>query len=115
VGSGLYGAVFAHEMNKAGKRCLVIDKKDHAGGNTYCENVVLRSNEIHQLEDEHQNIAENPVDLPDTKTISLNYSLQIKINHIIEVCTSSLFYSPAFFAFFSPPVPASYNIFPENQ
>ncbi|MCS3798574.1 peptidase domain-containing ABC transporter [Niastella sp. OAS944] len=32
----------------------------------------LRLNEIHQLEDEHQNIAENPVDLPDTKTITLN-------------------------------------------
>ncbi|MCS3798575.1 UDP-galactopyranose mutase [Niastella sp. OAS944] len=39
VGSGLYGAVFAYEMNKAGKRCLVIDKRNHAGGNTYCENV----------------------------------------------------------------------------
>lgn len=39
MGSGLYGAVFAHEMNKAGKRCLVIDKRDHAGGDTYCENV----------------------------------------------------------------------------
>jgi UDP-galactopyranose mutase len=39
VGSGLYGAVFACEMNKAGKRCLVIDKRNHAGGNTYCENV----------------------------------------------------------------------------
>jgi UDP-galactopyranose mutase len=39
VGSGLYGAAFACEMNKAGKRCLVIDKRNHAGGNTYCENV----------------------------------------------------------------------------
>lgn len=37
VGSGLYGAVFAHEMTKVGKRCLVIDKRKHTGGNIYCE------------------------------------------------------------------------------
>lgn len=35
VGSGLYGAVFAHEMKKRGKRCLVIDKRPHIGGNVY--------------------------------------------------------------------------------
>ena len=39
VGAGLYGSVFAHEAKKRGKRCLVIDKRDHLGGNTYCENV----------------------------------------------------------------------------
>lgn len=39
VGSGLYGAVFAHEMKKRGKSCLVIDKRVHIGGNIYCENV----------------------------------------------------------------------------
>lgn len=39
VGAGLYGAVFAREMTKAGKRCLVIDKRDHVGGNVYTENV----------------------------------------------------------------------------
>lgn len=38
VGSGLFGAVFAHEAYKAGKRCLVIDKRDHIGGNIYTEN-----------------------------------------------------------------------------
>ena len=38
VGAGLYGSVFAHEATKAGKRCLVIDKRDHIGGNVYCEN-----------------------------------------------------------------------------
>ncbi|PKH67652.1 UDP-galactopyranose mutase [Flavobacterium sp. ALD4] len=37
VGSGLYGSVFAHEMTKKGKRCLVIDKRSHLGGNIYCE------------------------------------------------------------------------------
>ena len=37
VGSGLYGAVFAREMTDAGKKCLVIDKRNHAGGNIYCE------------------------------------------------------------------------------
>jgi len=39
VGSGLFGAVFAHEANKIGKKCLVIDKRNHAGGNIYCENI----------------------------------------------------------------------------
>ncbi|MCF0178927.1 MAG: UDP-galactopyranose mutase [Bacteroidales bacterium] len=37
VGSGLFGAVFAHEMKERGKRCLVIDKRSHLGGNVYCE------------------------------------------------------------------------------
>jgi len=39
VGAGLYGAVFASEMTKAGKRCLVIEKRSHIGGNIYTENV----------------------------------------------------------------------------
>jgi UDP-galactopyranose mutase len=39
VGSGLFGAVFAHEASKRGKRSLVIDKRKHAGGNVYCKNV----------------------------------------------------------------------------
>ncbi len=39
VGAGLYGAVFAHEMNKAGKKCLVIDKRNHIAGNIYCEQI----------------------------------------------------------------------------
>ena len=39
VGSGLFGATFAYRATRAGKRCLVIDKRDHLGGNVYCENV----------------------------------------------------------------------------
>ena len=39
VGSGLYGAVFAYFAKQSGKRCLVIDKRSHKGGNLYCENV----------------------------------------------------------------------------
>lgn len=39
VGAGLFGCVFAHEATKAGKTCLVIDKRAHLGGNVYCENV----------------------------------------------------------------------------
>lgn len=39
VGSGLFGCVFAHEATKKGKSCLVIDKRDHVGGNIYCEDV----------------------------------------------------------------------------
>lgn len=39
VGSGLFGAVFAHEARKAGKRCLVVEKRLHTGGNIYCEEI----------------------------------------------------------------------------
>jgi UDP-galactopyranose mutase len=39
VGAGLFGAVFAHEMNKKNKKCLVIDKRNHLGGNVFCENI----------------------------------------------------------------------------
>ena len=39
VGSGLFGATFAHLAHKQGKRCLVIDKRSHLGGNIYCENI----------------------------------------------------------------------------
>lgn len=39
VGSGLFGATFAYIANKQGKRCLVIDKRNHAGGNIFCENI----------------------------------------------------------------------------
>lgn len=39
VGSGLFGAVFAHQARQAGKRCLVIDRREHLGGNVYCDQV----------------------------------------------------------------------------
>ena len=42
VGAGLYGAVFAHEATKRGKKCLVIDKRNHIAGNIYtyeCESI----------------------------------------------------------------------------
>ena len=38
VGSGLFGATFAHEAKKKGKHCLVIDKRKHRGGNIFCSN-----------------------------------------------------------------------------
>lgn len=37
VGAGLFGAVFAREMSRAGKKCLCIDKREHLGGNIYTE------------------------------------------------------------------------------
>lgn len=37
VGSGLFGSTFAYLATKAGKRCLVIDKRSHLGGNLYCQ------------------------------------------------------------------------------
>ncbi len=39
VGSGLFGATFAHFARKQGKKCLVIDKRQQLGGNVYCENI----------------------------------------------------------------------------
>ena len=39
VGAGLYGAVMAHELTKKGKKCLVIDRRDHIAGNIYCEDI----------------------------------------------------------------------------
>ena len=39
VGAGLYGAVFAHEMEKRGKDCQVIEKRDHIAGNIYTKEV----------------------------------------------------------------------------
>ncbi|MDR1042726.1 MAG: UDP-galactopyranose mutase [Clostridiales Family XIII bacterium] len=39
VGAGLFGAVFAHEASQKGKRCLVIDKRPHTGGNLHCDEV----------------------------------------------------------------------------
>ncbi len=39
VGAGLYGATFAYKAKQQGKRCLVIDRRSHLGGNIYCENI----------------------------------------------------------------------------
>lgn len=39
VGSGLFGSTFAYEMTKKGFKCLVVDRKEHIGGNIYTENI----------------------------------------------------------------------------
>lgn len=39
VGSGLFGATFAHLAHRQGKKCMVIDKRPHLGGNVYTENI----------------------------------------------------------------------------
>ena len=39
VGSGLFGATFGYRAKQTGKRCLVIDKRPHLGGNVYCESI----------------------------------------------------------------------------
>ncbi|MGL5098497.1 MAG: UDP-galactopyranose mutase [Fusobacteriaceae bacterium] len=39
VGAGLFGSIFAHEAKKIGKKVLVIDKRNHIGGNIYCEKI----------------------------------------------------------------------------
>lgn len=39
VGAGLFGAVFASEAGKKGKKCLVVERRDHIAGNVYCEEI----------------------------------------------------------------------------
>ena len=39
VGAGLFGATVAHTLIRKGKKCLVIDKRSHIGGNVYTESV----------------------------------------------------------------------------
>ena len=39
VGSGLFGATFAHIAKNKGKKCLIIEKRPHLGGNIYCESI----------------------------------------------------------------------------
>lgn len=39
VGAGLYGSCFAHQAHLKGKKCLVVDRRNHIGGNLYCRNV----------------------------------------------------------------------------
>ena len=39
VGAGLFGAIFAYEATKKGKKCLVVEKRSHIGGNIYTENI----------------------------------------------------------------------------
>lgn len=38
IGAGLWGSVFAHEATKRGYKCLIVDKRNHTGGNIFCEN-----------------------------------------------------------------------------
>ena len=39
VGSGIFGATFAYFAKRAGKKCLIVDKRPHAGGNLHCDNI----------------------------------------------------------------------------
>ena len=52
VGAGLFGAVFAREMKKAGKNCLVIEKRNHIAGNIYTKEIKNGLCEIELSEEE---------------------------------------------------------------
>lgn len=59
VGSGLFGSTFAYKANAAGKRCLVIDKRDHIGGNIFCdkiENINIHKYGAHIFHTSNKNI-----------------------------------------------------------
>ena len=90
VGAGLYGAVFAYQATQNGKKCLVVDRRPHIGGNLYCENIAGIN--VHQY-------GPHIFILPTWKygtlsinsylsTVSLtNRSLTIKANYIICLST----------------------------
>ena len=46
VGSGLFGSTCANLLNKKGKKVLVIDRRDHIGGNIYTENIEESDSEL---------------------------------------------------------------------
>ena len=61
VGSGLFGAVFAHQAIEKGKKCLIIEKRDHVGGNIYCEEtegVTVHKYGAHIFHTSNQNVWE---------------------------------------------------------
>ena len=92
VGAGLYGAVFAHEMNKAGKKCYVIDRRGHVAGNIYTEkkngiNVHLYGAHIFHTSDKEvwnyvQNFAEfnNYINCPVARYKDELYNLPFNMN-----------------------------------
>ena len=43
VGAGLFNAILAYELSRIGKKCLVIDKRSHLGGNMYCDCLLYTS------------------------------------------------------------------------
>jgi len=48
VGAGLFGATFAYRARQAGKKCLVIEKRPHLGGNVYCNSNMVEGIPVHQ-------------------------------------------------------------------
>ena len=61
VGSGLFGAGFAHQAIEKGKKCLIIEKRDHVGGNIYCEEtegVTVHKYGAHIFHTSNQNVWE---------------------------------------------------------
>lgn len=56
VGAGLFGAVFAHELKKAGKTCCIIEKREHIGGNIYTEEIEQINVHIYGAHIFHTNI-----------------------------------------------------------
>ena len=92
VGAGLYGAVFAHEMTKAGRKCCVIDRRDHIAGNIYTQkkngiNVHLYGAHIFHTSDKEvwnyvQNFAEfnNYINCPVARYKDELYNLPFNMN-----------------------------------
>ena len=82
VGSGLFGSVFAYEATKAGKKCLVIDKRSHIAGNIYTENILginVHKYGAHIFHTNNKKVWEYINNLTDTLILQSQY---IKMNYI---------------------------------
>lgn len=98
VGSGLYGAIFAHEAKAHGKSVLVVDKRPNIAGNIYTKNI--EGINVHKYGAHIFHTNNKKVYLPDTRPLSgtpIN-SLQGYVPHLVSL--QSLKISPCF-----PPVP----------
>ena len=59
VGSGLFGATVAHELLKHGKRCLVVEKRGHVGGNIFTKELEENEKQLQELLQKLQELGES--------------------------------------------------------
>ena len=74
VGAGLFGSVFAYEASKRGKKCLVVDKRSHIGGNCYTESFIDSSVDLSKSSaNSNLDFSANPQDAnPNAQTINIH-------------------------------------------
>ena len=81
VGAGLFGSIFAYEMTKKGKKCLIIEKRDHIGGNVYTEleeNIYVHKYGAHIFHTNNKDVWEYILTLL-LLIIKVNYTIYLSI------------------------------------